>query len=87
MVQPGGQRDLMEESLPTEDRGQLGPEYLDGDFAVVFEVAREVHGGHTAMPKFSLEHVAIAESVGERGGRVSQGTIRPEDGLNLWSSW
>lgn len=43
MGKPCGDGDLAEEALRTERGRELGPEPLEGDPAVVFEVVGEVH--------------------------------------------
>ncbi len=63
MLEPGGDLDLAEEPLGPERGGQLGPQHLHRDLAVVLDVLGEVHGGHAALPELALEPVAVAESV------------------------
>jgi hypothetical protein len=83
VIESGCQSDLGQESLPAEHCGQLGPEHLDGHFAVVLEVVGEIYRGHAAVPKLAFEHVAIAECGSEGVRRVGQGTDPPGDGSNL----
>ena len=40
--------DLQQESLDTDELGEIAVHHLDGDFAVVPHVVREIHVGHTA---------------------------------------
>jgi hypothetical protein len=51
---------LREEPLGPDDGGELGAEDLDGDFAVVLQVLREVHRGHPALAELALDGVAAA---------------------------
>ena len=66
--------DFAEEPLGAEDRGELRPEHLDGDLAVVLEVRRQVDRGHPAVAELALEAVAVGERGGRRSGR---GPSRP----------
>ena len=56
-----GRADLAEESLGAEAGAQLGMEHLEGDRAVVAEVACEPDGGHAAAAELALEGVAAGE--------------------------
>ena len=58
--------DLAQEALGAERGGELGAEHLEGDLAVVLEVVGQVDRGHAAAPELALEHVAVAEGVGEK---------------------
>ena len=53
--------DLAEEALGAERGGELGAEHLEGDQALVPQVAREIDRGHTALPELALDHVAVTE--------------------------
>jgi hypothetical protein len=55
--------DLGQESLGAKRRGEIGMQHFDRDATLVFEIAGEVDRGHSALPEFSLEGVAI----GKRG--------------------
>ena len=66
VLQHGGKLDLAQEALGAERGGQLGPEHLHGDVALVPEIAREVHGGHAALPELALDGVAVGQGSGER---------------------
>src|SRR5574339_160359 len=44
VLEVGGGLDLGEEPLGPDDRGQLGPQHLDGDLAVVPKVLGPIHG-------------------------------------------
>ena len=66
MLQVRGGLDLFQESLGAEDGGEFGTEDLEGDFAVVAEVVREIDRGHAALTEFAVEAVAVGEGRGER---------------------
>ena len=59
VLEVGGGLDLAQEPLGADDRGQLGPQHLDRDLAVVLEVLGEVDGGHAALAELALEAVAV----------------------------
>jgi hypothetical protein len=61
MLQVGGEPDLAEKALRAEPGGELRPEQLDRDGAVVLEVAREVDGSHAAAAELPLDAVAVGE--------------------------
>ena len=61
MLEVGGGLDLREEPLRAEHGGQLGPEHLDGDLAVVLEVVGQVDGGHAALAQLALDLVGIGQ--------------------------
>ena len=71
MLEIGGGLDLLEEPPGAEDGGQLGPQHLEGDLAVVAHVVRQVHRGHAALAQLPLDAVAVGEGGGEAlgGGR------------------
>ena len=69
------ERDLGEESLGADDRGQFRPQHLDRDAAVVPDVLGQVDGGHAALPELALEAVAVRQGLGEAGKDVSQWSI------------
>ncbi len=48
MLQVGRGLDLGEEAFGPDDSGELRPEHLERDLAIVLEVLGEVHGGHAA---------------------------------------
>ena len=68
VLQPGGSLDLALEALGAEGRGEVGVEDLDGDRAVVAQVMGQIDGGHAAAPKLAVEHVAVAQGVGQGRG-------------------
>ena len=59
----GGDVDLAQEARAAERLRELGAEDLDGDDAVVAQVACEVHGGHAAVAELAFDRVALAEGV------------------------
>jgi hypothetical protein len=61
MLEVGGDLDFLEETLGAERRRELGLEDFDRDFAIMFDIVREIDGGHTARAELSLEGVAIGE--------------------------
>ena len=67
MLQPGSRADLTEEALGTDAPGEVGEQDLEGDEPVVAEVAGEVDGSHAAATELALEHVAVAQGLGESG--------------------
>src|SRR2546427_706492 len=60
-------------ALGAERRGDLGPEDLDGDFAMVLQVLGEVDGCHPAAPQLALERVAVGQGSAEGVERQTQG--------------
>ena len=71
MLQTGGERDLTPEALGAERRGQIGVEQLERDGAIVFGVARQVHGRHAATPKLALEEVPTLKRALQQLPRVA----------------
>ncbi len=65
MVQPGGDLHFREEAFGAQRGGELGAEDLDGDVAIVPEVAGEVDGGHAAGAEFALDAVASGQGRGD----------------------
>ncbi len=59
MLQVGRDFDLFKEPLGSEDRGQLGPQYLDRDLAMVFQVLGEIHRRHAAGTRFFFNGIAV----------------------------
>ena len=57
MLQLGGDFDLAEEAVFTQRRGELRPEYLHRDPAVVLHVLGEVDGGHPPTAELALDRV------------------------------
>ena len=65
MLQVCGDLDLFEKPFRTEGGGQLEPQHLDRDLAMVFEVLGEVHRRHAARTQLFLDGVAVGEGGGE----------------------
>jgi len=65
--------DLALEALGAQHRGKLGPQELESDPAVVFQVLGEVDRGHAAVPQLAVNYVSVAESVPELDGDVGHG--------------
>jgi len=57
----GGDLDLLEKPLRTDDRRQLWMQNLDGNLTVVFEVLRGIDGGHATHAKLTLEGVSVGK--------------------------
>jgi hypothetical protein len=72
VLEPGGDSDLAQERVGALARGQLGPEDLDRDRAIVAEVVRAVDHGHAAAAELALDAVAVGERGGEAGGGIGQ---------------
>ena len=73
VLERGGGLDLLDEPVGTEHRGQLGPEHLDGDLAVVLEVGGQIDGGHAPLAQLPFEAVAV----GQGGGEAVEGHRSP----------
>jgi hypothetical protein len=63
VIELGGDTDLVQKPLGAECRGELGSENLHRNLAVVLEILGEVDGGHAAGAEFTLDLVAIGESL------------------------
>ncbi len=68
VLELAGQPDLAEEALLSHDRGDLGPEHLEGDHPALSQIPREENHSCTAAAK--LAHDAVA--VGQRGVQAVQ---------------
>ena len=53
-----------------EDGGELRPEDLDGDLAVVLQVVREIDSGHATRAELALDAVAVGKDGAEAAERV-----------------
>jgi len=51
----------LDEALGAHDGGQLGPEHLQGDLAVVFQVLGQIDRCHAALAKLADNAVAALE--------------------------
>ena len=65
--------DLALEPFGAKGDRQLRVQDLEGDVAVVLEIAREIDRGHAAAPELALERVAVSEGLRELGPNVGQG--------------
>jgi hypothetical protein len=73
VLEVGGDPDLAEEALVAEHGGELGMQDLEGDGAVVLQVARQEDGGHAAAAELAVEAVAVGQVGLESGEQVGQG--------------
>jgi hypothetical protein len=65
--------DFGQETLGSDDGGQLRLEDLEGDLSTVLQVVGEVDGGHPAFAELALDAVAVDQGGGEAGGDVGHG--------------
>src|SRR5437762_1109546 len=79
MLEMGSDADLGEEAFDAHDGGELRVEDLEGDLAVVLEVAREVDRRHAAGADLALDDVAIGERTNELFSQLWHGAnvMRP----------
>ena len=78
MLQPRRGADLAQESFAAKRGAQVGMQHLDGDIAIVFEIVREVDGGHAALTQLAFKAVAVAQrsrEAVENGHGMHCGTI------------
>ena len=61
VIEPRGDLDFIDESFGAELRGDLGPQHLERDLAVVLPLAREIDGRHPARADLSLNVVTGGE--------------------------
>ena len=80
VLQPGRRPDLAQEPLGAEAAGERGEEDLEGDGAVVPEVAGQVDDGHAAAAELALEHVPIPQRLLEVVARFGGGHDGERDG-------
>ena len=71
-----GEADLAQEPVGAQAGGQLGPEDLDRDRAIVADVVGAIDHGHAAAAELPLESVAVGEGNGKAAGRVGQRAVR-----------
>lgn len=64
MLEVRGDANLGEEAVDAEGGAELRFEELEGDGAAVADVAREVHGRHTAAADLSLDDVPVRDGRG-----------------------
>jgi hypothetical protein len=72
MIQRCGELDLAQEPLRPEPRCDIRPQHLDGDRAVVLEVAGQVHRGHASATELTLDGVSVDQGLPELFEEVSQ---------------
>ena len=68
MLQAGRGADFAQEPLAAECRAEVGVQYFDRDVAIVFQVVRQVDGGHATRAECAFDAIAMAESLGQTGG-------------------
>ena len=61
MLKIGGELYFLEESLGTDDRGELGMENLDCDLAMMSRVFREKYCRHSTATELTLDAISIAQ--------------------------
>ena len=61
VCEPGGDLNLFEEPVHAERSRQIGAQDLEGDFAEVFPVVREVDRSHPAAPELAADFVPFGE--------------------------
>jgi hypothetical protein len=71
MVKPRGDLDLAEEAFGPEARGELGVQNLQCDPAIVLEILRQEHRGHTAPSHFAFNAISVGKRGLESGAKVS----------------
>jgi hypothetical protein len=59
-----------------DDGEQLRPHHLERDHPVVPEVAREMHGGHTAGAEFAFDAVSVRQCVAQSLGHTGCKSLR-----------
>jgi hypothetical protein len=79
VVEPGADADLLQEPLGAEYRGELRPQELEGDLAVVFHVPGEVDRGHPTAAELALDDITVAEGIGEERVHCGHGLPGGDD--------
>lgn len=79
VLEIGGRGDLCQESLSTEDRGQLRLQHLEGDVPVMSEILGERHRGHPTLAQSPLDSVAAFEGCVQAGYGVGHGQTPGSD--------
>src|SRR4029450_8664711 len=82
MLQIGRGLDLGEEAVRSNDRGQFGAEYLQGNLPIVPHIVGEIDGGHAALAQLPLDAVAVGE--GGRESVVGSQWVRCLNSSNAW---
>lgn len=78
VLEPSRDPDLPEEAIRAERRGELVAQDLQGDEAVVPEVASEVNRCHAPAAQLALDHITVPQGTG-------QGSSRPIGHGRTWS--
>src|SRR4029434_9903572 len=65
MLEPCGDFDFAGEALGTHRGGQVGPQHLHRDVAMMAEILGELDGRHAALAEFFLQAVAVGECGGK----------------------
>ena len=61
MLQLCGGLDLAQEPLATQRGAEIRMKDLDGDFAVMLEIVREIHRRHSARAEFAIDAIPVGE--------------------------
>ena len=62
-----GDLDFAQEAVGSQRGGELRPQHLDRDGAMMLDVAAEVHGGHATAANFAFERVPPGEGSAQAG--------------------
>ena len=73
VLEPGGQHDLAVEPLLAEGRREFGVEHLQGDTAVVLQIAGEVDRRHPPAAELAIDRVAVGKSESQSSEKIGQG--------------
>ncbi len=76
VLEVGGDLDLVQETLATQNCSQFGPQHLNRDVAIVLDIVSEIDGRHAAEPECVLDRVASREGVAEAMELVIHTRIR-----------
>src|SRR5436309_9658851 len=68
-----GDLDFAYEALGAERRGELGPQHLDCDGAMMLEIPAEIHRSHPTATEFVLDCVTPDEGGSQAGEQVGHG--------------
>jgi hypothetical protein len=69
VLQTRGRANFTLKAFRTQGSSQLRVHHLEGDFAIVLKVLREVHSRHASAAEFALEDVAFGEGKRKCRGR------------------
>ena len=73
LLEVGRRLDLAAEAIGSHDRGELGPEHLHRDPALVAEILGYVHGRHATRAELTLDVVAPLEGGVQADDGVAHG--------------